>query len=127
MHDGCGIPSVCCSSPEGFLLRFSVVEHSYSAELTQDHAIEKTDDIRRRQPVFVLYGKSQLGAQCPDRQRPHAKAGACGVRLLAGYSRAEDTDQETKSTFSLLMELARLELTGKAGPGPQLALPIGGK
>ena len=39
----------------------------------------------------------------------------------------EDTDQETKSTFSLLMELARLELTGKAGPGPQLTLPVGGK
>ena len=39
----------------------------------------------------------------------------------------EDTDQETKSTFSLLMELARLELAGKAGPGPQLTLPVGGK
>jgi hypothetical protein len=38
-----------------------------------------------------------------------------------------DTDQETKSTFSLLMELARLELTGKTGPGPQLTLPVGGK
>ena len=39
----------------------------------------------------------------------------------------EDTDQETKSTFSLLMELARLELAGKAGPGPQLTLPVGSK
>ncbi len=39
----------------------------------------------------------------------------------------EDTDQETKSTFSLLMELARLELAGKTGPGPQLTLPVGGK
>jgi len=38
-----------------------------------------------------------------------------------------DNDQETKSTFSLLMELARLELAGKTGPGPQLTLPIGGK
>src|SRR5215471_7325973 len=38
-----------------------------------------------------------------------------------------DTDQETKSTFSLLMELARLELAGKTGPGPQLTLPVGGK
>jgi len=39
----------------------------------------------------------------------------------------DDTDQETKSTFSLLMELARLELAGKTGPGPQLTLPVGGK
>src|SRR5215471_1071209 len=39
----------------------------------------------------------------------------------------DDTDQETKSTFSRLMELARLELTGKTGPGPQLTLPVGGK
>ena len=39
----------------------------------------------------------------------------------------DDTDQETKSTFSLLMELARLELAGKSGPGPQLTLPVGGK
>jgi hypothetical protein len=37
----------------------------------------------------------------------------------------DDTDQDTKSTFSLLMELARLELAGKPGPGPQLTLPIG--
>jgi hypothetical protein len=39
----------------------------------------------------------------------------------------EDTDQDTKSTFSLLMELTCLELAGKAGPGPQLTLPVGGK
>jgi len=39
----------------------------------------------------------------------------------------DDTDQETKSTFSLLMELARLELAGKTGPGPQLTLPVGGR
>ena len=37
----------------------------------------------------------------------------------------DDTDQDTKSTFSLLMELARLELATKPGPGPQLTLPIG--
>lgn len=36
-----------------------------------------------------------------------------------------DDDTDTKSTFSLLMELARLELSGKPGPGPQLTLPLG--
>ena len=37
----------------------------------------------------------------------------------------DDTDPETNFTFSLLMELVRLELSGKVGPGPQLTLPIG--
>jgi hypothetical protein len=38
------------------------------------------------------------------------------------------SDHETKSTFSLLMELARLELSGKAGQGaPMLTIPLGGR
>jgi hypothetical protein len=37
----------------------------------------------------------------------------------------DETDQDTKATFSLLVELSRLELTGKTGPGPQLTLPVG--
>ena len=37
----------------------------------------------------------------------------------------DEADQDSKSTFSLLVELSRLELTGKSGPGPQLTLPIG--
>jgi hypothetical protein len=37
------------------------------------------------------------------------------------------TDRDTKATFSLLMELARLELSGKIGPGPVLTLPVGGR
>jgi hypothetical protein len=39
----------------------------------------------------------------------------------------DETDQDTKSTFSLLIELSRLELAGKAGPGPVLTLPVGGR
>jgi hypothetical protein len=40
----------------------------------------------------------------------------------------DETDQDTKSTFSLLMELGRLELAGsKSGPGPVLTLPLGGR
>src|SRR2546422_7020700 len=39
----------------------------------------------------------------------------------------DETDQDTKSTFSLLVELSRLELAGKAGPGPVLTLPVGGR
>ena len=39
----------------------------------------------------------------------------------------DDTDQDTKSTFSLLMELARLELNDKSSAGPQLTLPLSGR
>src|SRR5258706_6346851 len=38
----------------------------------------------------------------------------------------DDRDQDTKATFSLLMELARLELTGK-GSQPLLTIPLGGR
>lgn len=37
----------------------------------------------------------------------------------------DEADQDTKSTFSLLVELSRLELNNKAGPGPLLTLPVG--
>ncbi|MBL8482115.1 MAG: hypothetical protein JNJ60_07970, partial [Rhodocyclaceae bacterium] len=39
----------------------------------------------------------------------------------------DETDAASKSTFSLLMELGRLELAGKSGPGPLLTLPVGGR
>src|SRR5262249_44014127 len=37
------------------------------------------------------------------------------------------TDQDTKATFSLLMELSRLEVIGKSASGPVLTLPLGGR
>lgn len=36
----------------------------------------------------------------------------------------DNTDQATKSTFSLLMELSRLELISKSDSGPILILPV---
>jgi len=39
----------------------------------------------------------------------------------------EDSDQDTKATFSLLMELSRLELAGKLGSSPVLTLPVSGR
>lgn len=39
----------------------------------------------------------------------------------------DEADQQTKSTFSLLVELSRLELNTKAGPGPVLTLPVGAR
>jgi hypothetical protein len=39
----------------------------------------------------------------------------------------DETDQDTKTTFALLMELARLELPGRKGREPILTLPLGGR
>ncbi len=39
----------------------------------------------------------------------------------------DESDQDTKATFSLLVELSRLELNTKAGPGPMLTLPVGSR
>lgn len=39
----------------------------------------------------------------------------------------DEGDQDTKATFSLLVELSRLELNNKAGPGPLLTLPVGAR
>ena len=39
----------------------------------------------------------------------------------------DEADHATKSTFSLLVELSRLELNSKAGPGPVLTLPVGAR
>jgi len=39
----------------------------------------------------------------------------------------DEADHATKSTFSLLVELSRLELNVKAGPGPVLTLPVGAR
>jgi hypothetical protein len=48
------------------------------------------------------------------------------VRYRGYWFYIDDTDQESKSTFSLLLQVSRLELAGKPGPGPVLTLPVGG-
>ena len=40
----------------------------------------------------------------------------------------DERDRDTKATFSLLVELSRLQLsTDKGGPAPVLTLPVGGR
>ena len=39
----------------------------------------------------------------------------------------DERDHSSKATFSLLMELARLELVGRSGGGPVLTLPLSGR
>jgi hypothetical protein len=50
------------------------------------------------------------------------------VRYKDYWFYVDETDQDTKSTFSLLMELSRMELIGKAErSSPVLTLPLSGK
>jgi hypothetical protein len=49
------------------------------------------------------------------------------TRYLDYWFYIDRSDQDTKSTFSLLMELSRLEVAGKGGPGPVLTIPVSGK
>jgi hypothetical protein len=49
------------------------------------------------------------------------------IKYLDHWFYIDRRDQDSMSTFSLLMELARLELPGKVVPGPALTLPVGGR
>lgn len=49
------------------------------------------------------------------------------VRYRDHWYYLDDRDQDSKAVFSLLLELGRLELNGKGGPGPQLTLPLSGR
>lgn len=62
--------------------------------------------------------RSQPGAERPTNAH-------VAVNYKDHWFYVDEADQDSKSTFSLLVELSRLELTGKSGPGPQLTLPIG--
>ncbi|WP_239292335.1 hypothetical protein [Candidatus Nitrotoga sp. 1052] len=49
------------------------------------------------------------------------------VKYLDYWFYIDKADQDTMATFSLLMQLARLETNGKTGLGPTLTLPLGGR
>jgi hypothetical protein len=49
------------------------------------------------------------------------------VRHMDYWFYIDETDQVTKSTFSLLLELTRLQLGSKTGAGPVLTLPASGR
>ena len=61
----------------------------------------------------------------PGGERP---AGAhVAVQYKDYWFYIDETDLETKATFTLLMELARLNLSDKVGTKPLLTLPLGGR
>ena len=49
------------------------------------------------------------------------------IRYLDYWFYVDKTDHDSMSTFALMMELSRLELDGKSGPGPTLTLPLSGR
>ena len=59
-------------------------------------------------------------------EQPPANAHVA-IRYLGHWFFIERGDHDSLSTFSLVLELARLELSGKVAPGPTLTLPLTGR
>ena len=72
-----------------------------------------------QQVLGGLFKVSSSGAK-PARAR-------VAVRYRDYWFYIDETDQDTLTTFSLLLELSRLELSGQAKEGPVLTLPVGGR
>ena len=72
----------------------------------------------------VMDGLFRVHSIKSDKRPPNAHA---AVPYKGYWFYIDETDQDTKSTFPLLVEFSRLELAGKAGPGPVLTLPVSGR
>ncbi len=72
----------------------------------------------------VLHGLFKVKSEQGDcgSEDSHVSVGYAGHCFFI-----DATDQDTKSTFALLMELARLEVPGQAGHAPILTIPLGGR
>jgi len=85
--------------------------------VTRDPSGQPFDWQRLTVDLFRVYSVAS------DKRPPRAHVAI----LYKGYwFYIDQTDHDTKATFSLLVELARLELTGKTGVSPVLTLPLGG-
>jgi hypothetical protein len=101
---------------------------SHGIEIPPEHAAAGLVTVTRDasgQPFdwrLVTQGLFRVYSANGDKRPPGALV---AVPYKGYWFYIDDTDQDTKATFSLLMELARLELIGKTGPGPVLTLPVG--
>jgi hypothetical protein len=86
--------------------------------VTADAAGQVFDWHRVTDGLFRVY--SERGHKRP----PNAHV---AIKYLDYWYYIDDSDQETKATFSLVMELARLELGSKLGGAPALTLSVGGR
>jgi len=96
------------------------VEHSAAglATVTRDPSGQPFDWRRVLDGLFRIHSVSSAA-------RP--RGAHVGVLYRGYWFYVDETDQATKATFSLLLELSRMELTGKGGGGPVLTLPLSGK
>ncbi|MET0919166.1 MAG: hypothetical protein ABWY07_12180 [Burkholderiales bacterium] len=72
----------------------------------------------------VLGGLFQVRSTAANQRPPGA---AVAIRYKGFWYYIDEADHKTKSTFTLLMELARLNLVDKPGIKPLLTLPLGGR
>jgi hypothetical protein len=103
---------------------------SHGVDIPQEHAkgglVTVTLDAHDQPFDWVALMRSFFSVHSAKIKSNEPPANAhVAVQYKSYWFYIDDRDQETKSTFSLLMELARLELAGRPGPGPQLTLPIG--
>ena len=103
---------------------------SHGIEIPPEHATRNMLTITREPSgeaydwARVMRGLFRVRWAQGDERPPRAHV---AVQYRGYWFYIDETDQDTKSTFSLLMELSRLELAGKGGPGPVLTLPVGGR
>jgi hypothetical protein len=88
------------------------------ATVTRDASGQPFDWKRLMSDLFRVYSVKA------DEQPPNAHV---AVPYKGYWFYIDQTDQDTKSTFSLLLELSRLEVLGKPGSAPLLTLPLSGK
>lgn len=72
----------------------------------------------------VLEGLFRVCCSSSKKRPPHAYV---AVHFAGYWYYIDERDRDTKATFALLLELSRLELTGKTGATPVLTLPLGGR
>jgi hypothetical protein len=103
---------------------------SHGIEIPPDHIARGLATITRDeagQPYdwnAMMRGLFRVSWAQGENRPPHAHV---ATQYHGYWFYIDESDQETKSTFSLMMELSRLELAGKAGPGPVLTLPLSGR
>jgi hypothetical protein len=88
------------------------------ARVTVDEAGQPFDWRRVTAGLFAV--RSAAGTERP-------RGAHVAVQYKGYWFYIDETDQETKSTFTLLMEIARLNLTDKGGAKPVFTLPLGGR
>jgi hypothetical protein len=102
---------------------------SHGVEIPPDHSargiLTVTRDANGRAFDWqqVMKGLFRVG-WAPPGERP--KSAHVAVQYEGNWYYIDDRDQDTKATFSLLMELARLELSA-TGAQPLLTIPLGGR